>query len=110
MKYGFGQRNIRKLIAADELDVRNFSFRNQPEDVFVLLRKPEIDALLQGFPLQRLHYAATDGAAYLMQDMLERLSEEDFQLYLAYHLTVCENADLVGMTGHSLDVLRKIEA
>ena len=45
-----------------------------------------------------------------MQDMLENLSDEEFQLYLAYHLTVCENADLVGMTGHSLDVLRKTEA
>lgn len=110
LKYGFGQRNIRALIGSGELDVRDFSFRNQPEDVFVMLRKPEIDDLLRGFPLQRLHYAATDGAAYLMQDMLERLSEEEFQLYLAYHLTVCENADLVGMTGHSLDILRKLEA
>ncbi len=43
-----------------------------------------------------------------MQDMLETLSEEEFQLYLAYHLTVCENPDLVGATGHSLDVLRKL--
>lgn len=51
---------------------------------------------------------ATDGPGYLMQDMLERLTEEEFQLYLAYHLTVCENADLVGATGHSLDVVRKM--
>ncbi len=43
-----------------------------------------------------------------MQDMLETLREEEFQLYLAYHLTACENPDLVGATGHSLDVLRKL--
>ena len=64
--------------------------------------------MMRGFPAQRLHYVATDGPAYLMQDVLEHLSEEEFQLYLAYHLTVCENADLVGATGHSLDVLRKL--
>lgn len=110
LKYGFGQHNIAQLIGSGQLSPRDFAFRNQPEDVFVMLRKSDIDGMMRGFPVQRMHYVATDGAAYLMQDMLETLSEEEFQLYLAYHLTVCENPDLVGVTGHSLDVLRKIEA
>ena len=55
-----------------------------------------------GFTMRQPH-----GPAYLVQDMLEHLSEEEFQLYLAYYLTVCENADLVGAPGHGLDVLRK---
>ena len=110
LKYGFGQHNIAQLIGSGQLSPRDFAFRNQPEDVFVMLRKSDIDGMMRGFPAQRLHYVATDGPGYLMQDMLEQLSEEEFQLYLAYHLTVCENPDLVGTTGHSLDVLRKIEA
>lgn len=109
LKYGFGQHNIARLIGSGQLSPRDFAFRNQPEDVFMMLRKADIDRMMRGFPAQRLHYVATDGPGYLMQDMLEHLSEEEFQLYLAYHLTVCENADLVGATGHSLDVLRKLE-
>ena len=108
LKYGFGQHNIAQLIGSGQLNPRDFAFRNQPEDVFMMLRKADIDRMMRGFPAQRLHYVATDGPAYLMQDVLEHLSEEEFQLYLAYHLTVCENADLVGATGHSLDVLRKL--
>ena len=99
---------IMAAYCSGQLSPRDFAFRNQPEDVFMMLRKADIDRMMRGFPAQRLHYVATDGPGYLMQDMLENLSEEEFQLYLAYHLTVCENADLVGATGHSLDVLRKL--
>ena len=108
LKYAFGQQHVAELIGRGVLEPRGFTFRNQPEDIFVLLRKTEIDQMMQGFPVERMHYVATDGPGYLMQDMLERLTEEEFQLYLAYHLTVCENADLVGATGHSLDVVRKM--
>lgn len=110
LKYAFGQQHVAELIGRGVLEPRGFTFRNQPEDIFVLLRKTEIDQMMQGFPVERMHYVATDGPGYLMQDMLERLTEEEFQLYLAYHLTVCENSDLVGATGHSLDVMRKIQS
>ena len=110
LKYAFGQQQVAELIGRGVLEPRGFTFRNQPEDIFVLLRKTEIDQMMQGFPVERMHYVATDGPGYLMQDMLERLTEEEFQLYLAYHLTVCENSDLVGATGHSLDVMRKIQS
>ncbi len=109
LKYGFGQHNIAQLIGSGQLSPRDFGFRNQPEDVFMMLRKADIDRMMRGFPVQRMHYVAVDGAGYFMQDMLERLSEEEFQLYLTYHLTVCEQEDLVGATGHSLDIMRKTQ-
>lgn len=109
LKYGFGERHIAELIGTGRLSPRTFGFRNQPEDVFITVRKQEIDGMMRGFPVQRMHYIAVDGAGYFMQDMLDRLSEEEFQLYLTYHLTVCEQEDLVGATGHSLDIMRKTQ-
>lgn len=108
MKYAFGEQHVMELIGQGKLEPRGFAIPHQPDDVFTMLRKADIDQLMRGFPVRRLHYVATDGMGYFMRDMLERLTEEEFQLYLAYHLTVCENADLVGATGHSLDIMEKI--
>jgi len=30
-----------------------------------------------------------------------------FELYLAYHFTVCEREDMAGLTHHALDVFKK---
>lgn len=35
------------------------------------------------------------------------LEETTFQTFVKYHLTICENPDLVGATAHSLDIFRK---
>jgi hypothetical protein len=35
------------------------------------------------------------------------MSDEEFALYMRYHFAVCERADMVGITHHSLDVFRK---
>ena len=43
LKYGFGQHNIAQLIGSGQLSSRDFAFRNQQEDVFMMLRKADID-------------------------------------------------------------------
>ena len=37
----------------------------------------------------------------------EEMEEELFELYLRYHFTICERADLVGASHHILDIFRK---
>lgn len=49
LKYGFGQHNIAQLIGSGQLNPRDFTFRNQPEDVFMMLRKADIDRMMRGF-------------------------------------------------------------
>ena len=34
------------------------------------------------------------------------LDEETFELFVKYHLSVCERADLIGAGSHTLDILR----
>lgn len=107
INYGFGKNRIMEMISGGMLDLKTFNTASRPQDLFELVRKSDIDKLMEGFPAQRLHYVATDGLGYIIQDKLESMDEDTFRIYLTYHLTVCENADLVGATAHSLDVFRK---
>ena len=42
-----------------------------------------------------------------MCEEVDVMDEETFALYLRYHFTICERADLVGASHHSLDILQK---
>ena len=38
---------------------------------------------------------------------LDSMDEKTFDIWMKYHLTICERMDLIGATNHSLDILRK---
>lgn len=76
--------------------------------LFEHVTKAEIEQLMEGFRVERLHYVATDGLLSFLMERLEDMDEEMFCAALRYHLSVCEREDLVGATAHSLDIFRKI--
>ena len=107
VEYGFRGGHIRELIEEGLLDTETFTARSEPKELFELVRRSDIDRLIAGFPVERLRYVATDGLGYFMRRDLEEMDGETFELFTRYHLTVCENPDLVGATAHSLDILQK---
>ena len=40
-------------------------------------------------------------------EKLNALDEEEFQYFIQYHLATCERADLLGASGHLVDILQK---
>ena len=40
-------------------------------------------------------------------DFLNALDEEEFGYFIDYHLSTCERSDLLGASGHLVDILRK---
>ena len=89
------------------IDTTTFATKSEPEDILELVRKEDIDSLMSGFPVQRLHYVATDLFSRYIRDGIGEMSEETYRLYLKYHFAVCERADMVGVSHHVLDVFRK---
>lgn len=108
IEYGFRGGHLRELVDEGLLNTDTFVTRSDPKELFELVRKSDIDRMIAGFPVERLHYVATDGLSYFMRRDLEEMDQETFDLFLKYHLAICENSDLVGATAHSLDVLRKL--
>lgn len=106
IEYAFRQGHLQRLIQEGMLDPETFITTSKPSDLFELVRKSDIDRLMADFPVERLHYVALEGFAYFLRQELEA-DAALFQMFLKYHLTVCEQADLVGATAHSLDIFRK---
>lgn len=91
------------------IDPVTFKAGSDPAELFQLYRKEEIDALMEGFKVTRLHYVGSDLATNYMRETVDSMDDEMFELYLRYHFAVCERADLIGASHHILDVFRKEE-
>ncbi len=99
-----GNIDVAEYIKNGLLDAQTFAASSQPKNLFELVRKEDIDRLMQKFPTTRLHYAASDGCALFLREAIDRMDSALFQLYLDYHFATCERSDLVGITSHALDI------
>jgi SAM-dependent methyltransferase len=107
LQYGFIRGNIRNLIEIGLLDPVTFRASSRPQDVFELHRKEDIDRLMACFPTERLHYVSADLYTNHMRETVNAMDDETFELYLRYHFTLCERADMAGLTNHILDIHRR---
>lgn len=89
-------------------DTDTFKLSSTPDVIFVLHRKEDIDALIEGLPVERLHFVGTDMATQYMRETIDEMDEDEYALYLKYVLATCERKDLIGASNHLLDILKKI--
>lgn len=80
---------------------------SKPADLFEMVRLEDIDELNREAGLKREKIVASDLFTHYIQDRVDSFSEAVFQIYVKYHLSICERADLIGATNHSLDILSK---
>ena len=109
VQYCFGRGMIREKRYRDLIDPVTFKASSDPAELFQLYRKEDIDTLMAGLPVSRLHYVGTDMATNYMRGTIDEMDEELFDLYLQYHFAICERSDCVGTSHHILDVFRKEE-
>ena len=76
------------------------------EDLYDYVRLEDIDRLNKAAGLERVKIISADGAADYMRRELNEMSEEEFQAFCKYQLSVCERPELVGAGSHTVDILR----
>jgi len=108
VQFCFGKGMILDEHYSALVDPVTFKASSDPSDLFVLYRKEDIDALMEGFDTERLHYVGVDMATNYMRDAIDAMSDRLFEIYLRYHFSICERQDMVGATHHILDVFRKL--
>ncbi|EQB88573.1 hypothetical protein M918_04030 [Clostridium sp. BL8] len=42
-----------------------------------------------------------------MRETVDAMNDKTFELYMKYHLAICERPDMVGVTHHSIDIVKK---
>lgn len=109
INYIFRLGKYHEMVQRKILDKDTFVIHTENGFLFDHMRKTDIDRLIADFPVERLHYVATDGLASFLQNEMEEMDEETLDAVFRYHLMVCEQEDLLGATAHSLDVMRKIQ-
>ena len=107
INYAFRLGKYDFLTECGMLDPKTWKFHPERGFIFEHITKADVDRLMEGFPVERLHYVATDGLPSFLQAELETMDKETFHALLRYHLSVCEREDLIGATAHSLDIQRK---
>ena len=104
--YAFKERHILEGMANGMLD-ESFHCTQKANDLYSFVRTEDIEALNKEAGLERLEIIAADGAANYIRPFLNALNEEEFKMFIEYHLATCERADLLGASGHLVDILRK---
>ena len=106
LTYAFKEQHVLECIVNGKLDKY---FRTVPdeEDLYSYVRTEDIDFLAKESGLSRIKIFSPDGPANHMRMYLNRLSEEEFEKFIEYQRTVCERADLLGASAHTVDILRK---
>lgn len=89
------------------VDWETFKCSSTPAELFVLWRREEIDRYVENLPVERLNFVGTDMYTKYLEEMVDSLDDFEFEQYLKYHFTICERADMVGISHHTLDILRK---
>ena len=96
-----------RQIETKKIDLDTFQLSSEPEDVFQLFRKSDVDELMSHFYVTRLHYVGTDMLTRFIKRAVDEMDDETYSLYLRYHFFICERDDMLGVTNHMLDIFRK---
>ncbi len=104
--YGFRDGNVQECLADGRLDSLDFHCSSKPEDLYDYVRMEDIDRINEAVGLKREKIVTPDGPANYMRQTLNSMDEETFNLFIQYHLSVCERQDLIGAAAHTLDILR----
>ena len=82
-------------------------FLQSPKEIFALYRQEDVNELMRNFNIKRLHYVGTDMLTRFIGSTVDEMDEKIFEMYMKYHLCICERKDMVGATAHMLDIFRK---
>lgn len=107
LTWGFQQKNIYEVYGEGNYEEAKFKPKNAEKLIFCMRYYDEIKELMNQFQVKKLHYVATDGIGRVIKDTVNSMTDEEYKMYLNYHLSICEREDLIGYSGHILSVVEK---
>lgn len=104
----FAEWGIDHLLSGSPNDFDdNFKLIRYPEGVFAPFYISEFKELMSNYNVTLLHNVAVDGIAKIVEDKLNKLSPEEFKVWVKYQLSICEREDLQGYSCHMLYICKK---
>lgn len=107
INYFFRNGHINEEEARENIITSNWCFKNNERKHLTFYRIEDINALMSGFNVNRLHLVGTEMISGAMRELLLAMSDEEFFYYTEYIYSICERPDMIGMSGHLLDIFEK---
>lgn len=104
--HGFKDNHIKECLENSMLD-HTFHCLSKPTDLYNVVRLDDINSLNQAVGLERIKIITPDGPANYIRDVLNKMDDETFEIFMKYHLSICERTELLGAAAHTLDILKK---
>lgn len=102
--YGFRDGHAGECLEDGRLS-EEFHCVSGEKEIYDYVRLEDIDRLNGAVGLRRVKIISPDGPANYMRQTLNAMDEESFEIFVRYHLSVCERQDLIGAGAHTLDIL-----
>ena len=106
LKHGFIDGNILNAIKNKEID-NNYHITPKSNDLYSMVRLEDINELKKLSGLKRLKILSQDGITDYIRKDINNMQEDIFKEYIKYHLSICERKELLGISSHVLDILKK---
>ena len=107
INYFFRNGHINEEELREEIVSSNWRFWENKRKHLAFYRIEDINALMRDFDVNRLHLVGTEMISGAIRELLLDMSDEEFFYYTEYIYSICERADMIGMSGHLLDVFEK---
>ena len=102
--YGFKENHILECLENGTIN-KDFKTISRLENLYSYVDIEDIDELNEICNLKRIKIVAQDGPTDYIRNVLNKMDEETFKVYIEYHLKTCERLDLIGASSHTLDIL-----
>ena len=107
LTWGFQDKNIYENYGIDKEVSSDFKPNNSEDLIFNMRYFNEVKELMNKYFVKKLCYVATDGIGRVMKEDIDKMSDEEYKMFVNYHLSVCEREDLIGYSGHILSIVEK---
>lgn len=104
--YGFKKNMIKECIKNKQLD-KEFHTIPIADDLYTYTRLEDINELNKIVGLKRKEIISSDGPSEYMRTEINKMDEETYNLFIAYHLKVCRRKELLMSGAHVLDIVKK---
>lgn len=104
IRHGFKEKEI--LNTLEKLD-DSFHIISSDDDLYSYVRMEDINRFNEKAGLVREKIVSPDTVANYFREYINKLSEEEFEKFIEYHLSICERSDILGLCTHVLDILKR---
>lgn len=104
IRHGFKDRHI--LEELNKLD-NNFKIKENENNLYSYVRIEDIDLLNKEANMKRIKIISQDSIANYIREYINKLNDEEFDLFIKYQLSICERYEILGLSTHVLDIIKK---